>query len=208
MLKTLIERYPVLKDSKTDIKAAAEKIIACYEKGGKLILCGNGGSSSDCDHIVGELMKGFLKMRPLSEEKKSQMLKNCPLLDDETLSKLQGGLPAISLPNISGLNSAFCNDVDPELIYAQSLMSLGNKEDILLALSTSGNSKNVFAAAKVAKGLSITVIGLTGKTGGKLKDISDICICAPETETFKIQELHLPIYHFLCAETEAHFFER
>ena len=208
MLKTLIERYPVLKDSKADIKAAAEKIIACYEKGGKLILCGNGGSSSDCDHIVGELMKGFLKMRPLSEEKKSQMLKNCPLLDDETLSKLQGGLPAISLPNISGLNSAFCNDVDPELIYAQSLMSLGNKEDILLALSTSGNSKNVFAAAKVAKGLGLTVIGLTGKTGGKLKDISDICICAPETETFKIQELHLPIYHFLCAETEAHFFER
>lgn len=208
MLKTLIERYPVLKDSKADIKAAAEKIIACYEKGGKLILCGNGGSSSDCDHIVGELMKGFLKMRPLSEEKKSQMLKNCPLLDDETLSKLQGALPAISLPNISGLNSAFCNDVDPELIYAQSLMSLGNKGDILLALSTSGNSKNVFAAAKVAKGLGITVIGLTGKTGGKLKDISDICICAPETETFKIQELHLPIYHFLCAETEAHFFER
>ena len=208
MLKTLIERYPVLKDSKADIKAAAEKIIDCYEKGGKLILCGNGGSSSDCDHIVGELMKGFLKMRPLSEEKKSQMLKNCPLLDDETLSKLQGGLPAISLPNISGLNSAFCNDVDPELIYAQSLMSLGNKGDILLALSTSGNSKNVFAAAKVAKGLGLTVIGLTGKTGGKLKDISDICICAPETETFKIQELHLPIYHFLCAETEAHFFER
>ena len=208
MLKTLIERYPVLKDSKADIKAAAEKIIDCYEKGGKLILCGNGGSSSDCEHIVGELMKGFLKMRPLSEEKKSQMLKNCPLLDDETLSKLQGGLPAISLPNISGLNSAFCNDVDPELIYAQSLMSLGNKGDILLALSTSGNSKNVFAAAKVAKGLGLTVIGLTGKTGGKLKDISDICICAPETETFKIQELHLPIYHFLCAETEAHFFER
>ena len=101
MLKTLIERYPVLKDSKADIKAAAEKIIDCYEKGGKLILCGNGGSSSDCEHIVGELMKGFLKMRPLSEEKKSQMLKNCPLLDDETLSKLQGGLPAISLPNIS-----------------------------------------------------------------------------------------------------------
>ena len=208
MLKTLIERYPVLKDSKADIKAAAEKIIACYEKGGKLILCGNGGSSSDCDHIVGELMKGFLKMRPLSEEKKSQMLKNCPLLDDETLSKLQGALPSISLPNISGLNSAFCNDVDPELIYAQSLMSLGNKGDILLALSTSGNSKNVFAAAKVAKGLGLTVIGLTGKTGGKLKDISDICICAPETETFKIQELHLPIYHFLCAETEAHFFEK
>ncbi len=208
MLETLIERYPVLADVKKDINLAAEKLIECYKQGGKLILCGNGGSSSDCDHIVGELMKGFLKMRPLSAEKKSQMLKNCPLLDDETLSKLQGGLPAISLPNISGLNSAFCNDVDPELIYAQSLVSLGNKNDILLALSTSGNSKNVFAAAKVAKGLGLTVIGLTGKTGGKLKEVCDLCICAPETETFKIQELHLPIYHFLCAKVEEHFFDK
>jgi D-sedoheptulose 7-phosphate isomerase len=208
MLETLIERYPVLADAKKDINLAAEKLIECYKQGGKLILCGNGGSSSDCDHIVGELMKGFLKMRPLSAEKKSQMLKNCPLLDDETLSKLQGGLPAISLPNISGLNSAFCNDVDPELIYAQSLVSLGNKNDILLALSTSGNSKNVFAAAKVAKGLGLTVIGLTGKTGGRLKEVCDLCICAPETETFKIQELHLPIYHFLCAKVEEHFFDK
>ena len=208
MLETLIERCPVLADVKKDINLAAEKLIECYKQGGKLILCGNGGSSSDCDHIVGELMKGFLKMRPLSAEKKSQMLKNCPLLDDETLSKLQGGLPAISLPNISGLNSAFCNDVDPELIYAQSLVSLGNKNDILLALSTSGNSKNVFAAAKVAKGLGLTVIGLTGKTGGKLKEVCDLCICAPETETFKIQELHLPIYHFLCAKVEEHFFDK
>lgn len=208
MLKTLIQRYPILKDCEADIKTAAEKIIACYENGGKLILCGNGGSSSDCDHIVGELMKGFLKMRPLNEQQKAQMKASCSLLDDDTLEKLQGALPAISLPNISGLNSAFCNDVDPELIYAQSLMSLGNKGDILLALSTSGNSKNVFAAAKVAKGLGLTVIGLTGKTGGKLKGVSDICICAPETETFKIQELHLPIYHFLCAETEAHFFKK
>ncbi len=208
MLKTLTERYPILENAKNDIKTAAEKIISCYEDGGKLILCGNGGSSSDCDHIVGELMKGFLKMRPLSDTKKAQMKAGCPLLEDATLEKLQGALPAISLPNISGLNSAFCNDIDPELIYAQSLMSLGNEGDILLALSTSGNSKNVFAAAKVAKGLGLTVIGLTGKTGGKLKEISDICICAPETETFKIQELHLPIYHFLCAETEAHFFKK
>ncbi|MBE6769867.1 MAG: SIS domain-containing protein [Ruminococcaceae bacterium] len=208
MLKTLIKRYPILKDSEADIKAAAEKIIACYEKGGKLLLCGNGGSAADCDHIVGELMKGFLKMRPLSDQQKAQMKAACPLLEDETLGKLQGALPAISLPNISGLNSAFCNDVDPELIYAQSLISLGNKEDILLALSTSGNSKNVLAAAKVAKGLGLTVIGLTGKTGGKLKDVCDLCICANETETFKIQELHLPIYHYLCAETEAHFFEK
>ena len=208
MLETLIKRYPILTYIKNDIDSAANKIIECYENGGKLILCGNGGSSSDCDHIVGELMKGFLKMRPLSEAKKSQMLKNCAALDENTLLKLQGGLPAISLPNISGLTSAFCNDVDPELIYAQSLMSLGNEGDVLLALSTSGNSKNVFAAAKVAKGLGLTVVGLTGKTGGKLKEVCDICICTPETETFKIQELHLPIYHFICAKVEEHFFKK
>ncbi len=208
MLKTLTQRYPILKDIEKDIETAADAIISCYENGGKLLLCGNGGSAADCDHIVGELMKGFLKMRPLSDEKKAEMKALSASLDDELLSKLQGALPAISLSNISGLNSAFCNDVDPELIYAQSLVSLGSKGDILLALSTSGNSKNVLAAAKVAKGLGLTVIGLTGKTGGKLKDICDICICANETETFKIQELHLPIYHFLCAETEAHFFEK
>lgn len=208
MLKTLIERYPVLESAKEDIVKAAKEIIGCYENGGKVLLCGNGGSCADCDHIVGELMKGFLKMRPLSEDKKAQMKALSPTLDDELLSKLQGALPAVSLPNISALNSAFCNDVDPELIYAQSLMSLGKKGDVLVAMSTSGNSKNVFAAAKVAKGLGVTVIGLTGKTGGKLKEICDLCICAPETETFKIQELHLPIYHYLCAEVEAHFFEK
>lgn len=206
MLNELIERYPALECCADTLKTASEEIISCYENGGKLMLCGNGGSCADCEHIVGELMKGFLKMRPLSQDKKNEMKNNCKLLDDDTLSKLQAALPAISLPSIAGLNSAFCNDVDPELIYAQSLISLGNKGDILIALSTSGNSKNVFAAAKVAKGLGLKVIALTGATGGKLKDVADICIRVPETETFKIQELHLPVYHYLCAATEAHFF--
>lgn len=206
MLNELITRYPVLTDCAETVKTAAEEIIDCYEKGGKLMLCGNGGSCADCEHIVGELMKGFLKKRPLSDNKKAEMKSNCELLDDDTLLKLQAALPAISLPSITGLNSAFCNDVDPELIYAQSLISLGNKGDVLIAMSTSGNSKNVFAAAKVAKGLGLKVIALTGATGGKLKDVADICICVPETETFKIQELHLPVYHYLCAATEAHFF--
>ena len=160
---------------------------------------------ADCDHIVGELMKGFLKLRPLSEEVKAEMKAKCQLVDDELLNKLQGALPAISLPSITALNSAFCNDVDPELIYAQSLMGLGRKHDVLIAISTSGNSKNVFGAVKVGKGLGIKVIGLTGALGGKLKDIADICICAPETETFKIQELHLPIYHYICAAVEEYF---
>lgn len=206
MLKKLFSRYPQLECCKEDLVKSVDMIIDCYKNDGKLILCGNGGSCADCDHIVGELMKGFLKLRPLSEEQKLKMKSNCDLVDDELLSKLQGGLPAISLPSITALNSAFCNDVDPELVYAQSLMSLAKENDILIGISTSGNSKNVFGAVKVAKALGIKVIGLTGKTGGKLKETADICICAPETETFKIQELHLPIYHYLCASAEKRFF--
>ena len=206
MLNELLSRYPQLISCKEDIENAVKAIINCYENGGKLILCGNGGSCADCDHIVGELMKGFLKFRPLSDDKKAEMKKNCDLVDEEILCKLQGGLPAISLPSITALNSAFCNDVDPELMYAQPLMSLANENDILIGLSTSGNSRNVFGAVKVAKALGIKVIGLTGKTGGKLKGIADICICAPETETFKIQELHLPIYHYICAKVEESFY--
>lgn len=206
MLNKLLSRYPQLKTCEEDIAKSVNMIIDCYKNGGKLLLCGNGGSCADCDHIVGELMKGFLKLRPISEGKKAEMKSNCNLVDDELLSKLQGGLPAISLPSMTALISAFCNDVDPELIYAQPLMSLANKNDILIGISTSGNSKNVFGAVKVAKALGIKVIGLTGKTGGKLKEIADIAICVPEIETYKIQELHLPIYHYICAAVEESFF--
>lgn len=206
MLSELLNRYPSLSTCKEEIEKATQAIINCYEKGGKLLICGNGGSCADCEHIVGELMKGFLKKRPLNESKKAEMKNKCDLVDEELLGKLQGGLPAIAIPSIATLNSAFCNDVDPELIYAQSLMSLAKENDTLMGISTSGNSKNVFGAVKVAKALGIKVIGITGKTGGKLKKIADICICAPETETFKIQELHLPIYHYLCATVEEYFF--
>lgn len=207
MLNELLNRYPQLIVCKDNINKAAVTVIRCYENGGKILLCGNGGSSADCDHIVGELMKGFLKKRSLSNEKKAEMLGNEPLLEEELLEKLQFGLPAIALPSITALNSAFCNDVDPELIYAQSVMAMGKTGDVLIALSTSGNAKNVFAAAAVAKGLGLTVIALTGIGGGKLSEIADICIQVPETETFKVQELHLPIYHYLCAATEQAFFK-
>ena len=205
-MEELLNRYPTLAACFSDIETALKTVIASYENGGKLLLCGNGGSCADCEHIVGELMKGFFSKRPLDPKKRREMKENCPLLDDATLDKLQGGLPAIALPSITGLNSAFCNDVDPVLVYAQPLMSLADRKDVLLCISTSGNSKNCVAAAKVAKGLGITVIALTGMTGGELKTIADICICAPETETYKVQELHLPIYHYLCAEIEKHFF--
>lgn len=207
MINELLNRYSSLCECKEDIEKAAKAIIECYENGGKLLLCGNGGSCADCEHIVGEMMKGFLKKRPLNDSKKAEMKSKCDLVDDELLSKLQCRLPAVAIPSINALNSAFCNDVDPELVYAQPLMSLAKENDILIGISTSGNSKNVFGAVKVAKALGIKVIGLTGKKGGKLKETADICICAPETETFKIQELHLPIYHYICAAVEEHFFQ-
>lgn len=208
MINELIKRYPMLEACREDIEKTLEAIISCYERDGKLLLCGNGGSAADCDHIVGELMKGFLNKRPLSDEKKEEMKKLSPSLDTDLLSKLQSGLPAVSLPSLSILNSAFCNDVDPSLIYAQSVLGLGNKGDLLIAISTSGNAENVAAAVKVARGIGMTTVGLTGESGGKLRTLADICICAPEKETFKIQELHLPIYHLLCAAVEDHFFAK
>ena len=207
-MKELIQRYPILQDCQSQITAAEQALIRCYEKGGKLLICGNGGSCADADHIVGELMKGFLKRRPLPDEKKEQMRKNCGLVTEDILEKLQGSLPAISLPSFTALNTAFCNDVDPDLLYAQALLGLGREGDVLLAVSTSGNAENVYHAAVVAKSLGITVIGLTGRDGGRLRGGADISVCAPETQTYRIQELHLPIYHFLCAAVESHFFSR
>jgi D-sedoheptulose 7-phosphate isomerase len=134
------------------------------------------------------------------------MKENCPDIDDGILNALQGGLPAVSLPSMAALNSAFCNDADPSLIYAQSLMSLATDKDLLIAISTSGNSKNVVNAAYVAKALGVRTIALTGRSGGNLKNLADVCICVPEEETYKVQELHLPIYHYLCAEIESFFF--
>ncbi len=203
---SLYDRYEILNTVKESVEQAKNAIIKSFEAGGKLLLCGNGGSCADCDHIVGELMKGFLSKRSLTNEQKQAMINNADGIDREWLEQLQGGLPAISLPSATALNTAFCNDVNPELIYAQQVMGLGKKEDVLFCITTSGNSKNVCAAAAVAKGRGLTVIGLTGKSGGALRKTADICICVPETETYQIQELHLPVYHHLCAEIEKHFF--
>lgn len=206
MINELINRYPSLEVCRGDIEAALGAIISCYEVGGKLLLCGNGGSCADCDHIVGELMKGFLRSRRLTDERKKEMIAACPSLDDDLLSSLQCGLPAISLASFTALNTAFSNDEDPELIYAQALLGLAKEGDVLIGISTSGGAKNVNAAAKVAKGLGVKVISMTGARDSALSGISDVCIRVPETETFKVQELHLPIYHCLCACVEEHFF--
>ena len=203
----LLKRYPELSECRQALNQAREAIIQGFEKGGKILLCGNGGSAADCDHIVGELMKGFMSKRPLRQQDKAQLRQGCPNIPDDMLNKLQRGLPAISLVAATGLNAAFANDVDPKLIYAQSVYALGKPEDVLVAISTSGNAENVFAAAQVAKGLDMTVIALTGENGGKLRTIADVLVNVPEAETYKVQELHLPVYHWLCAQTELYFFE-
>ncbi len=136
------------------------------------------------------------------------MRENWESIDESLLDKLQCGLPAISLPSMTALNTAFCNDVEPELLYAQGVLALAKEGDVLLCISTSGNAKNVCVAAEIGRALGVFVLGLTGETGGRLRALCDRCICVPERETFKVQELHLPVYHYLCAETETYFFEK
>lgn len=201
----LIERYPALKECGEDIAAAVRLVIDTYQAGGKLLLAGNGGSAADCEHISGELLKGFMSKRPLSEEKRREMCASYPV-EEDVLDKLQMGLAAIPLTSLSALGTAFSNDVSPELVFAQGVFALGKRGDTLIAMSTSGNSKNVLRAAEVAKAVGVKVIGLTGQGGGALKDVCDVCVCVPETATYKVQEYHLPVYHYLCQEVEEHFF--
>ena len=201
-----LKRYPILSATATEIRQATTMLVQGFRTGNKLLLCGNGGSCADCEHIVGELMKGFLLRRTLSSEQKQRMKLLCPQLDENYLDRLQQAVPAIALPSFTALNTATCNDVDPELVFAQALMGLGKKDDLLLCISTSGNSTNVVAAALVAKALGLKVIGLTGQMGGRLRDICEVCICVPAMETVQVQELHLPVYHYLCAQIEAQLF--
>ena len=194
---TLYERYPSLNECRDEIEKALDLIVDTYKKGGKVLVCGNGGSCADCEHIVGELMKGFLLRREVTDER----------IPEELRKNLQGGLPAISLPSQSAILSAFINDVEPSMMYAQLVYGYAKENDLLIGLSTSGNSKNVVNAAEVAKALGIKTIALTGKCESKLSALCDVTVKVPETETYKIQELHLPVYHYLCAETEKAFFK-
>ncbi len=195
-----VKRYPILENCADDIQAAVNVITEMYERGSKLLLCGNGGSCADCEHISGEFLKGFMKKRPYEKGELD--------LEDEILSKLQKGIPAIPLTSLTASLSAFNNDVDPQLNYAQLVQALGNLGDVFLGISTSGNAKNVAFAAKTAKAKGLFTIGLTGEKGGLLNEICDICIKVPENETYKIQELHLPVYHAICAQVEENIFER
>ncbi len=192
----LYDRYPALRVCENDIEKAKEMMLVTYRTGGKILVCGNGGSAADCEHIVGELMKGFLLKRHVTDDRFPQNLRD----------GLQGALPAISLPSQSAILSAFGNDVDPEMIYAQLVYGYAKKEDLVIGLSTSGNSKNVVNAIETARCMGIRTLAMTGQTESKLSGLADVTIRVPETETYKIQEYHLPVYHYLCAEVEKQMF--
>lgn len=201
ILNSLIERFPALSECRNDILSAYNLMVDCYDNGGKLLCCGNGGSAADCDHLVGELMKGFLKKRPLSDSEKEKFS------SEKLASGIQKGLPAVSLCAHSALMTAFSNDESPEFVFAQQVYAYAKKNDILVAFSTSGNSENVVYAAQAAKAAGTATVAITGKTESKLSEICDVCIRIPETETYKIQELTLPVYHCLAAMVEDNYFD-
>ena len=205
-MRELIERYPALAVCEDSIGAALRLLCDGFRAGGKLLLCGNGGSCADCEHIAGELGKAFLKKRPLTDARVKEMTERFPAVAP-LLPLLEDALPAIPLPSLGALSTAYANDRNPELVFAQAVMSLGREGDMLLAISTSGNARNAVAAAKVARALGMRVLALTGAGGGALAGIADVTIAVPERETFKVQELHLPVYHYLCAAIEAELFE-
>lgn len=201
----LIERYSVLNVCKKDIEVAAKAMIESFNNGGKLLVAGNGGSCADSDHITGELLKSFCKKRIPSAD----FINQIKAIDADTgtylADKLQGSLPAIALTNNTALMTASLNDVDGNVMFAQQVNGYGTKGDIFLGISTSGNSKDIIYSTVVAKARGLKTIALTGKTGGRLKTLAEICIVVPQNETFMIQELHLPVYHALCLEIEEAF---
>lgn len=204
-LDSLILRNPSLGPMKAAIWDAFGRMAACFQSGGKLLLCGNGGSACDCEHIAGELMKGFLLRRPLAPDERAA-LESFGAEGARLAGKLQRALPSLVLTGLPGLTTAFSNDVDPELAFAQQAFAYARPGDVILCISTSGNAKNVVYAAVAAKARGAFVIGLTGAGGGELARHADILLNVPEHETFRAQELHLPLYHALCAMLEAEMF--
>ncbi len=205
-VEVLMERYPELQGSKEDIIQAYEILKDSYENGGKLLVAGNGGSAADAEHIVGELMKGFEKARELDDSMQTK-LKEVDLELGEVLAKnLQGALPAIALDGHPALTTAYMNDCEPLLCFAQQVNGYGKSGDVFLGISTSGNSKNILYAAVCAKAKGMKVIGLTGAKDSKLSEIADVTIRSSHTRTYQIQEHHLPIYHCLCLMLEEYFY--
>ena len=211
-IENLLQNHPALAACRESIEAARELLIDTYREGGKLLLCGNGGSCADCDHMAGELLKGFLSHRPLSEDECLTLADTLPEGEADPdlyllAGQLQGGLPAISLPAQTAAMTAVCNDTDPQLVFAQLVWALGQAGDTLVCLSTSGNSRNVVLAAKAARAKGMAVLALTGEDNSALSALSDVTVKAPAADTYRVQEYHLPVYHYLCAAVEEALFE-
>ena len=207
IFEELFTRYPALDICRDDINKAFLLLKETYLNNGKLLVAGNGGSAADSEHIVGELMKSFKFGRAIPAEDAARLKELYGDEGAELAAKLEGALPAIPLTSMPALSTAFINDVDPSLPFAQMLYGYGRKGDTFIGISTSGNSENIIKALQIARLNGVKTIGLTGASGGRMKALCDVAVCVPETETFKIQELHLPIYHCLCAMLEAEFFD-
>lgn len=205
-VQTLIERYPQLSVCRDDIIAAYEIMEEAYIHDHKLMIAGNGGSAADSEHIAGELMKRFKILRPVPQSFAEKLVSIDPVRGENLAKNLERGLMAIPLVAHEALTTAYINDVDGLGVFAQQLYGFGRPGDVFLGISTSGNSKNVISATVVARALGIKVIGLTGAKGGELAQVADVAIKVPETETYMIQELHLPVYHCLCLMLEDGFF--
>ncbi|MBR5797572.1 MAG: SIS domain-containing protein [Clostridia bacterium] len=205
ILTQLIERYPTLASIKSEIETAYEQLISCFEAGNRVYLCGNGGSAADCEHMAGELLKCFKIPRPMPDDLRAKLSEYGE--DGEVLANnLEGGLPVVSLTGHVAFSTAFQNDNTPALVFAQQVNAYGREGDVLVVFSTSGNSKNCIYATICAKAKGMKVITLTGGTGGKLAPMSDVAIVVPAKETYQVQELHLPVYHCLCAMLEEQVF--
>jgi D-sedoheptulose 7-phosphate isomerase len=202
----LCERYSSLSGLKNTIAEAADMIIDCYTRGGKLLICGNGGSSTDADHFTAELMKSFESARPFDKSLKERFLEISGKRGKYLGEKLEHALPVISLISNTALCTAISNDIDPSLIFAQQVIGYGEESDVLIGISTSGNSQNIIDACITAKALNLNVIGISGKTGGKMKHYCDLLVNVPETRTAWVQELHLPVLHEICLIVENHFY--
>lgn len=205
-IEVLVNRYPVLNSVKDEIVEAYFLLVESYKNEGKLLIAGNGGSAADAEHIVGELMKGFKLPRKLNENFTDKLISENEELGTVLAESLQGALPAIALDGHPALSTAYMNDYEPLLCFAQQVNGYGKAGDVFLGISTSGNSKNILYAATTAHAKGMKVIGLTGAKDSKLTQMSDVCIKVPQTETYMIQELHLPVYHCLCLMLEDEFF--
>ena len=205
-IKLLVERYPVLKAIENEVFNAYQILENCYAHGGKLLVAGNGGSAADAEHIVGELMKVFKLPRKPDADFAEKLVAENQEFGSVLAENLQGALPAIALDGHPALSTAYMNDCEPLLCFAQQVNGYGKTGDVFLGISTSGNSKNVLYAATTAHAKGMKVIGLTGAKSSKLEQMSDICIKVPQIETYMIQELHLPVYHCLCLMLEERFF--